>query len=191
MPPDRTSTASSACAPSGSIARRLTAASRYFPISRRRARWPNASAPPLCADDRTVRGTKGRLMAQHHNALGQPSGTPLRGWSPRPRPPRTAMAGRFCTVAPLDPERDAAQLFAAYADDRDGRMWTYLPRGPYASRAEYRAWADAACRADDPLVHTIIDNTSGEAVGTAAYMRIEPEGGGVEIGSITWSPRLP
>ncbi len=129
-------------------------------------------------------------MAQHQNALGQPVGTPLPGWSPRPRPPRTAMAGRFCTVAPLDPERDAAQLFAAYADDRDGRMWTYLPRGPYASLDEYRAWADAACRADDPLVHSIIDNTSGEAVGTAAYMRIEPEVGVIEIGSITWSPRL-
>ncbi len=129
-------------------------------------------------------------MAQHHNALGQPVGTPLPGWSPRPMPPRTAMAGRFCTVAPLDPERDAAQLFAAYADDRDGRMWTYLPRGPYASRDEYRAWADAACGTDDPLVHTIIDSASGEAVGTAAYMRIEPEVGVIEIGSITWSPRL-
>jgi RimJ/RimL family protein N-acetyltransferase len=100
------------------------------------------------------------------------------------------MVGRFCTVEPLDPERHAAQLFLAYAEDAPGRMWTYLPRGPYASLEEYREWARAACRDDDPLVHAIIDNATGEAVGTAALMRIEPEAGIIEIGSITYSPRL-
>jgi RimJ/RimL family protein N-acetyltransferase len=127
---------------------------------------------------------------EHHNHLGQPVGFPASEWKPRPLPPRTAMAGRFCTVAPLDPERHAAQLFAAYADDVEGRMWTYLPRGPYASLDEYRSWADAACRADDPLVHAILDSASGEAVGTAALMRIDAESGVIEVGSITYSPRL-
>jgi RimJ/RimL family protein N-acetyltransferase len=127
---------------------------------------------------------------EHHNQLDQPVGFPVPEWKPRPLPPRTAMAGRFCTVAPLDPERHAAQLFAAYADDVEGRMWTYLPRGPYASLDEYRNWAEPACRADDPLVHAIIDSASGEAVGTAALMRIDPETGVIEVGSITYSPRL-
>jgi len=129
-------------------------------------------------------------MPEHRNHLGQPVGAPVAGWSPRPRPPRTAIPGRFCRVEPLDPERHAAQLFAAYAEDREGRMWTYLPRGPYASPDEYRSFAETACRADDPLVHTILDNNSGEAVGTASYMRIEPSVGVIEIGSITYSPRL-
>jgi len=100
------------------------------------------------------------------------------------------MAGRFCTIEPLDPERHAAQLFAAYAEDREDRIWTYLPRGPYESPGEYRSWAEAAFRGDDPLVHTILDNTTGEAGGTASYMRIEPAIGVIEIGSITYSPRL-
>jgi RimJ/RimL family protein N-acetyltransferase len=99
------------------------------------------------------------------------------------------MTGRFCTVEPLDPERHAAQLFAAFAED-DGRMWTYLPRGPFASAGEYREWTDGAARLDDPLTHAIIDNASGEAVGTAAYMRIDPAVGAIEIGSITYSPLL-
>lgn len=129
-------------------------------------------------------------MEPHSNHPGLPVGAPLPGWSARPRPPRTAMAGRVCTVVPLDPERHAAQLFAAYAEDAAGRLWTYLPRGPYASLDEYRAWAEAASRADDPLTHTIIDNATGDAVGTAAYMRIEPAVGVIEIGSITYSPRL-
>jgi RimJ/RimL family protein N-acetyltransferase len=126
----------------------------------------------------------------HRNDLGQPVGFPIPGWSPRQPPPRTPMAGRFCTVMPLDPERHAAQLFAAYAEDVEGRMWTYLPRGPYASLDEYRSWAEAACRTADPLVHAIVDKASGAAVGTAALMRIEPEVGVIEVGSITYSPRL-
>jgi RimJ/RimL family protein N-acetyltransferase len=129
-------------------------------------------------------------MAEHRNHLGQPVGWPVAGWSPRPHPPRTPMTGRFCTIEPLDPERHAAQLFAAYAKDREGRMWTYLPRGPYTSPGEYLDWAETACRSGDPLVHAILDNTTGEAVGTASYMRIEPDVGVIEIGSITYSPRL-
>jgi RimJ/RimL family protein N-acetyltransferase len=129
-------------------------------------------------------------MTDEVNQLGQPVGAPLPGWSPRKLPPRTAMAGRFCTVEPLDPERHAAQLFAAYAEDAEGRMWTYLPRGPYASLDEYRDWARVACRDDDPRVHAIIDKASGEAIGAAALMRIEPDAGVIEIGSITYSPRL-
>jgi RimJ/RimL family protein N-acetyltransferase len=129
-------------------------------------------------------------MTDEVNQLGQPVGAKLPGWSPRKLPPRTPMAGRFCAVEPLDPERHAAQLFAAYAEDVEGRMWTYLPRGPYASLDEYKGWARVACQSDDPLVHAIIDNATGEAVGTAALMRIKPDAGVIEVGSITYSPRL-
>ena len=69
-------------------------------------------------------------------------------------------------------------------------MWTYLPRGPYASLAEFGAYAKTACQSDDPLVHTIIDNASELAVGTASYMRVEPQIGVIEVGSITYSPIL-
>jgi RimJ/RimL family protein N-acetyltransferase len=126
----------------------------------------------------------------HRNQLGQPIGEPVPGWSARPPPPRTAMTGRFCTVRPIDPEHDAPQLFAAFAEDRDGRMWTYLPREAYRSLADLRASADAGSLTEDPLVHTIVDHATGEAVGTANYMRIEPASGVIEIGSITYSPRL-
>jgi len=127
---------------------------------------------------------------EHVNELGQPIGFPLTGWTERPRPPRTPMVGRFCTVRPIEPSRDAAQLFAAFAEDRDGRMWTYLPREPYGSIDELRVWAEAGSPIDDPLVHTIVDHATGEAVGTANYMRIDPASGVIEIGSITYSPRL-
>ena len=135
---------------------------------------------------------RSRMMPSdtHTNALGQPVGAPVPGWTPRPRPPKTAMTGRFCTVEPLDPARHAAPLYASYAEDREGRMWTYLPRGPYASLDDYRHWVETACDSDDPLAHAIIDNRNSGAVGTAAYLRIEPSVGVIEVGSLAFSPRL-
>ena len=124
------------------------------------------------------------------NEFGQPIGVPLPEWSPRPLPPRTPIEGRFCRVEPLDPERHAADLFAANSEDAEGRNWTYLPYGPFPAFDLFREWVAAACRSDDPLRHAIIDARTGRAVGVASLMRIDPAAGVIEVGGITYSPRL-
>jgi RimJ/RimL family protein N-acetyltransferase len=129
-------------------------------------------------------------MEPELNDLGQPVGFALPGWTPRPLPSRTPMHGRFCEVAPLDPERHAAQLFAAYSEDREGGMWTYLPSGPFASLDAFRQYAEAASRTDDRLVYAIIDKATGGAVGVASYLRIDPGNGSIEVGGLAYSPRL-
>jgi len=63
-------------------------------------------------------------MSTHANHLGQPIGFPVPDWQPRPRPPRRAIDGRFCRLEPFDAERHAADLFAAYGEDAQGRIWT-------------------------------------------------------------------
>jgi RimJ/RimL family protein N-acetyltransferase len=129
-------------------------------------------------------------MSEHLNHLGQPIGQPLPGWQARPRPPRTAIDGRYCRVEPLDPSCHAADLLAANAEDRDGRNWTYLPYGPFARNEDYRQWMDQVCRGDDPLFHAIIARDSGRAAGVASLMRIDPASGVIEVGGINYSPRL-
>jgi RimJ/RimL family protein N-acetyltransferase len=129
-------------------------------------------------------------MAEHVNHLGQPIGFPLPGWTARPRPPRTAMEGHYCTVEPIDPTRHAVDLHAAYLLDQEGRNWTYLPYGPFPRFEDYRAWLMQACLGDDPLVHTIIDRRSGRAVGVAGLMRIDPAAGVIEVGGINYTPPL-
>lgn len=124
------------------------------------------------------------------NALGQPVGPPLPDWQPASRPPRTAMGGRFCRVEPLDPARHAADLFAAFAADRDGRSFTYLGAGPFPDRAALDAWMSRTCLGDDPMFHAILDRASGRALGVAAFMRIEPATGVIEVGHINFSPAL-
>jgi len=129
-------------------------------------------------------------MTQQLNHLGQPIGPPLPGWQARLRPPRTAMEGRFCRLEAIDPGRHAADLFAANADDRDGRNWTYLPYGPSARLEDYRRWMEQFCCGGDPLYHAILERQSGRAVGVASFMRIGPASGVIEVGGINYSPRL-
>ncbi len=129
-------------------------------------------------------------MREHENNLGQPIGYPVPGWSTRVRPPRTVMEGRFCRIEPLDPERHAAELFAANREDEAGRMWTYLPYGPFETGGDYRAWMETTCRGDDPLFQAAIDLRDGRAAGVASYLRIEPAVGVIEVGHIAWGPRL-
>jgi len=129
-------------------------------------------------------------MAEHVNHLGQPIGFPLPRWTARPRPPRTAMAGRFCVVEPADPASHAADLHAAYLPDEEGRNWTYLPYGPFDRFEDYRAWLERACLGDDPLVHAIIERRSGRAFGVASLMRIDPAAGVIEVGGINYTPAL-
>jgi RimJ/RimL family protein N-acetyltransferase len=129
-------------------------------------------------------------MAEHFNELGQPIGSPLPHWTARPRPPRSAMEGRFCRVEPIDPARHAADLHAAYLLDNDGGNWTYLPYGPFAHFEEYRDWLERAAASDDPLVHCIIESRSNRAVGVASFMRIDPAAGVIEVGGINYAPPL-
>jgi RimJ/RimL family protein N-acetyltransferase len=129
-------------------------------------------------------------MNGHHNDLGQPIGFPLPGWKEPPRPPRTAMAGRYCRIEPIDPARHAEALFRANSLDPAHRNFTYLGSGPFASLEAYRLWLQSSCLGDDPLFHTIIDGQSGQAAGIASYMRIDPRNGVIEVGNINYSPLL-
>jgi RimJ/RimL family protein N-acetyltransferase len=100
------------------------------------------------------------------------------------------MEGSFCRLEPLDPVRHGDDLFGAYARDTDGANWTYLPYGPFPDREEFRRWVEAVSVGDDPLFHAVIDLTTGRAAGVAAYLRIEPAVGVIEVGHINFSPLL-
>lgn len=124
------------------------------------------------------------------NALGQPIGDPVPGWTPPPRPPRVALAGRYCRIEPLEPDRHAADLHTANQADAEERMWTYLAYGPFATLEDYRAWMLDTCAGDDPLFFAIVDAASGRAVGVASYLRIAPAAGSIEVGHLAFAPAL-
>lgn len=124
------------------------------------------------------------------NHLGQPVGSALDGWTAPQLPSRSSLVGRHCRVEPLDPRRHAGELYEATAADGEGRIWTYLSYGPFASVADLRAWAESAAAREDPLFFAIVDETDGRAAGMASYLRIAPAVGSIEVGSICYAPRL-
>ncbi|TCP15090.1 RimJ/RimL family protein N-acetyltransferase [Crenobacter luteus] len=127
---------------------------------------------------------------EHLNALGQPLGAPMPDWTPPPRPSRAPLEGRTVRLEPVEIARHAESLFAANTLDRDGAMWTYLPYGPFAHYADYRDWLTAYVGNDDPLFFAVVDSRSHEALGLAAYLRVDPDAGSIEIGHLAFSPRL-
>ncbi|MEM8793015.1 MAG: GNAT family protein [Pseudomonadota bacterium] len=123
----------------------------------------------------------------HTNHLGQPVGAPVLGWSQPPRPGDLTLEGRFCRLERLA-ERHGPDLFEALSDDAEGRVFTYMPNGPFETLDAYMAWLRAEKDCPDPLQFAILVN--GKAVGTASYLRIDPNAGSIEVGYITFSPRL-
>ena len=112
--------------------------------------------------------------ASRRDAPGRPIGCAVPHWQPVPHPPRTAMVGRFCRVEPLEPARHGEALFAAYAADVEGGMWTYMPYGPFPEAGAFRSWLEARAGADDPLSYAVVEARSGAALGLASHLRIEP-----------------
>jgi RimJ/RimL family protein N-acetyltransferase len=128
---------------------------------------------------------------QHEtNTLNQPIGFAVPDWQAPQLPAREPMEGRFCRIEPLSPEVHAEALYAANALDRVGKMWTYLPYGPFETPESYRAWCEASSRSDDPLFYAILDRPTQKAVGVVSYLRMEPRIGSIEVGHLSFSPLL-
>src|SRR5205085_7283044 len=126
-----------------------------------------------------VKNLRATGMGAILNDLGQPVGFPLPGWTPPPAPPRVPTEGRYCRLEPLDPGRHADALFAAFAEDADGRGWTYLAYGPFPTAADHRAWVEAHWLGDDPLFFAIVDAATARPTGVASYLRITPASGSI------------
>lgn len=124
------------------------------------------------------------------NPYQQPVGAALPHWTAREQPPRSPLEGRYCRLEPLDPQRHAAELHAAYGKAADGRDWTYMSVGPFADASSYREYTERAAAGADPQHYAVIERKTGVAVGTLALMRIDRANGVMEVGHVMFSPQL-
>lgn len=112
------------------------------------------------------------------------------GWSGAFVPARTTLVGGRVRLEPLDPPRHGPALFAAFeAPPRDGELWRYLAYGPFADEADYVAWLWRQATALDPVFYTVVPAGAAPA-GVAAYLRLDPPHGVIEIGHLVFAPRL-
>jgi RimJ/RimL family protein N-acetyltransferase len=122
-----------------------------------------------------------------NNDFGQPVGVPLGTWESPPFPPAHTLEGRTVELAPLDPPRDAGRLFEAFSDAPDS-LWTYMSFGPFEGIDDFTRTLEGMTALDDWLPYVI--SVKGRPLGFASYLRVQPRDGVIEIGSITFSPRL-
>jgi RimJ/RimL family protein N-acetyltransferase len=109
-------------------------------------------------------------------------------WTAPPAPGPMTLNGRYALLEPLAAAH-AEDLHAANAEDREGRIWDYLPNGPFTGPA-YRDWVKSAETSRDPLFFAVFDKDSGLYGGVMSYLRITPAAGTIEIGHICFAPRL-
>ena len=79
-------------------------------------------------------------------------------------------------------------MYAAYAADREGRLWTYLPWEPYSGPEELCAQIDAVRASGVRPEYALIDLASGKPFGQASYLNIDPAAGSIEVGGIVYAP---
>ncbi len=114
----------------------------------------------------------------------------LAHWTPRPRPQRVTLEGRFVRLEPLDAARHGDDLFVAASTGDAEARFRWLFETPPASRGAFQPWLDRAEASEDPLFFAIIDRATGKAVGRQTLMRIDPANGVIETGNIHWGPAM-
>jgi RimJ/RimL family protein N-acetyltransferase len=129
-------------------------------------------------------------MTTRLNAFDQPIGPDVPDWTPRQRPARLVLQGRTCRLEPLNVEAHGDSLYDAYCAQTDASDWTYLFVGPFTDAASYRAYLEGAAASTDPQHWAVVDQATGNAVGTLSLMRIDPAHGTIEVGNVTFSPLM-
>jgi RimJ/RimL family protein N-acetyltransferase len=114
----------------------------------------------------------------------------LSAWTPRPWPDALELEGRWCRLERLDAARHGASLHEASAASGAEERYRYLFESAPADRGQFDAWLGKTASLDDPRFYAVIDRATERAEGRQALMRITPEHGVIEIGSILWGPAI-
>ncbi|MGR4000749.1 MAG: GNAT family N-acetyltransferase [Alphaproteobacteria bacterium] len=117
-------------------------------------------------------------------------GEPVRGWEAPPYPADLKLKGRYVALAPLFAQKHAEELFSSFKQDKENKIWDYLPYGPFNTLTEFSAWIKSVETSPDPYFLAIKQLDSNKICGVASYLRIKPNDGSIEVGHINYSPQL-
>lgn len=114
----------------------------------------------------------------------------LSRWRPPPRPNAALLEGGWCRLERLDPPRHGDDLYQASIAPGGEQRFRYLFETPPGDRDQFDLWLHRSAAGEDPLFYAVVDLRTGRAEGRQALMRVTPEHGVIEIGSILWGPRI-
>lgn len=104
-------------------------------------------------------------------------------------PQRTDYVGKFITLSPVDPQADAAELYAcSHGSDIKEQIWTYMSYGPFDSTHSMHRWLEEGAGSQDPLFFTVYHLESKQRVGMVSFLNIVSDMQRLELGHIWYSP---
>ncbi|HEX6286333.1 MAG TPA: GNAT family protein, partial [Acidimicrobiia bacterium] len=122
-----------------------------------------------------------------HYQLDQPVGPSLGDWRRPPFPPPSTLRGHHVRVEPLDSGLHGSGLWSSL-ENAPPETWTYMTFGPFQDYAAFEDALDSIVSPPDWSAYSIV--VDEQPLGFAAYLRINPGDGVIEIGSIVFSPAL-
>ncbi len=126
------------------------------------------------------------------NALAKPEwpGAPVDA-TPRPRPERVTLGGRWTTLEPLSADHAAALWPLA---EGAPESWTFLPAGPFPSEAAFRGFIRLAALSKEEVIWAVRPHDAagepGPAAGWLALLDARPAHATIELGNIWFPPGL-
>lgn len=135
------------------------------------------------------------MPSLHANEWGQPVGAPLPEWKAAARPMGDPLIGESIRLERFDTDTHLPSLHRHSLADVRGSGWTYLPYGPFPTWEDHLRWAEryvssSTVEHPDPLLYALVSPLNGDVQGHAAFMRIEPQHGVLEIGHVYFTPSL-
>ena len=124
------------------------------------------------------------------NQLGQPIGDSLPDFQPGAFPNLERIEGQYVIIERLSKDKHGADLYEVYGPYSPADMWTYLFQNPAQSQEEWFKLLEQMLAVQDRFHYAIVDKESGKALGTFALMRIDRNNRVIEVGSVTYSPKL-
>jgi len=124
------------------------------------------------------------------NELGQPIGDALPDFQPGELPNLERIEGQYVIIERLSKDKHGADLYESVWSGSPADMWTYLFQNPAQSQVEWSQKLDQMLVAQDRFHYAIVDRESGRVLGTFALMRIDRNNRVIEVGAVTYSPKL-
>jgi RimJ/RimL family protein N-acetyltransferase len=128
-------------------------------------------------------------MTKSEHAEELPLGELVENPVPAAPPERKVYEGRFVNLHPVDPEKDAAELYrSSHGSPDNNRLWTYMAYGPFADEATMQQWLQGCKASADPLFLTVASKELNQRVGVVSFLNIVTPMRTLEVGNIWYAP---
>jgi RimJ/RimL family protein N-acetyltransferase len=119
------------------------------------------------------------------NEFGQLIGDPV-DWAGAREPARVTLAGRSVRLVPVNDSHLPGIVGLGEHPD----LWTYQSDEAPRDRTQAEVILQRMMANPDAIAFAIEDAAAGAFLGRASLMRVQPQLGSIEVGSIIYSPRL-